>query len=356
MSIICVTGATGLIGSHVCKLLLEKGHEVHACVRDPTAPKVDFLRKLARSEPCSKGILKLFKADLNVKGSYEEAMIGCSVCIHTASPVQYNFVKCPFDEVITPCVEGSRDVARTAKKCGVTRFVNTGSVASISQLEENREPKFRGKPFCEDEKRFDLRPRYATYQLAKSESEQVVYKEFDEGTVISILPVWVLGEQLPTQPSSSHTLIKAMAVRELPMSPLFYTSWVSVEDCSAAMVLSAFCDMPDGHRTRRYIVSQGDVVMAQDFSDSIRRQFSHLSPPSMTSPWIVLWLASFVDKRIGPYMLNEKCVKREHGHDGSRITKELGFEYKDKSLDPCVKRAVDSMIQHGNVPSGKVTQ
>lgn len=350
MPVVCVTGATGLIGSHICKQLLEQGHEVHACVRDPNAPKVDFLRKVARSESCSKGTLKFFKADLSVKGSYEEAMTGCSVCVHTASPVQYNFVKCPFEEVIIPSVEGARDVARTAKKCGVTRCVNTGSVASITQLEHNREPRFRGKPFVEDEKRYDLRPHYATYQHAKYESEQVVYKEFDEGTAISILPVWVLGEQLHTQPTSSHSLIRAMAVRELPMSPLFYTSWVSVEDTAAAHVLACFCDMPEGHRTRRYIVSQGDLLMAQDFCDSIRKQFPHLNPPTMTSPWIILWLASFWDKRIGPYLLNEKCVKLPP-KDGSRITRELGFVYKHTQLDSCIKRAIDSMIEHGNVPA-----
>lgn len=348
MPVVCLTGATGLIGAHICQQLLEQGHEVHAAVRDPSSKKCDFLRDMAKSEKCAKGTLKLFKADLTVRGSYEEAMKGCSVVIHTAAVVQMHFDRCPFEEVIIPAVEGSRDIAQTAKKAGIKRFINTGSVSSILQMEENREPRFRGKPFCEEERRFDLRPHYATYQHAKYESEQVVYKEFDQGEVISILPCWTMGQQLHPSATSSHALIRTLAARELPMAPLFYTSWCSVEDVAAAHVLAAFCKMPEGHRTRRYIISQGDLVMAQDFSDSIAKQFKHLSPPSRTTPWALLWLASFKDKRLGPFVLQEKCVKTPP-FDGTRITKELGFQYQHTQLDPVIKRAIDSMIQHGNV-------
>ena len=349
-STICVTGISGLIGAHVVEQLLREGHTVNGCCRDPSAKKMDFLRELARGEKYSNGKLNLMKADLTVAGSYENAMKGCDAVIHIAAQVQMNFEKCPFKEVIEPAVEGTRDIARTAKKLGIKRVVFTGSVSSILQMEENREPKFRGKPFCEEERRFDLRPHYATYQLAKSLSEQVMYEEFDQGEVITILPCWTMGTQLHPNATSSHQVIRALAAREMPLCPLFYTSWVSVEDVAAAHVLAAFCKMPEGHRTRRYILSQGDTVSAQDFADSIRVQFPHLNPPSMTSPWILLWLMSFVDKRIGPFLLQEKCVKVPP-MDGRLITKELGFEYKDKMMGPVVKRAIDSMMKHGNVAS-----
>ena len=346
--IVAVTGGSGLIGAQVIQQLLAQGHDVRATVRDPQSAKVEFLRKLARSEECSNGKLSFFKADLTVPGSFEEAMTGADVLIHIAAVVKMDFTECPFKEVINPAVEGTRDIARTAKKLKMKRVVFTGSVSSIVQLEENREPKYRGKPFVEEEKRFDLRPHYATYQLAKAASEQVMYDEFD-GEVISILPTWTVGTQLPVTPTSSHSLLHAIAARQLPMNPLFYSSWVSAEDVAAAHVLAAFCKMPEGFRTRRYILSQGDLVSAQDFADSIRRQCKHLNPPTRMTPWPVLWLASFWDKRIGPFILQEKCLKLPP-FDGSRICRELGFNYKDKQLDPVIDRAMQSMMSHGNLP------
>lgn len=345
--IVAVSGGTGLIGAHVIQQLLALGHEVRATVREPQAPKVDFLRQLARSERCSKGKLTLLKADLTVPGSYTEAMTGADVVVHCAAPVQMHFDECPFKEVISPAIDGARDIARTATKLGIKRVVFTGSVSSIIQLERNREPQYRGKPFVEDERRFDLRPYYAPYQVAKTISEQVMNDEFD-GEVITLLPGWTMGTQLHPNATSSHGLLRAIAARELPMNPLFYTSWVSVEDVAAAHVLAAFCAMPAGHRTRRYILSHGDLVSAQDFADSIRRQFSHLNPPQRMTPWPLLWLASWWDKRVGPFVLQEKCVKLPP-FDGSRICRELGFEYKDNAMDPVVKRVIDSMIKQGNV-------
>lgn len=125
-------------GSHCVKLLLERGHTVHATVRDatnekktafireldgwtsqpfvrpsPRSHRTDAMRPPNNSEPrvvveksitaCVRGQgsqfhvrtltgaaerLKLFSADLEKVGSYEEAMVGATACIHTAAMVQ----------------------------------------------------------------------------------------------------------------------------------------------------------------------------------------------------------------------------------------------------------------------------
>ena len=57
---------------------------MHAAIRDPS--KTDRLKYLTDVADASKGSIKFFKADLLEEGSYLEAIKGCSVVFHTASP------------------------------------------------------------------------------------------------------------------------------------------------------------------------------------------------------------------------------------------------------------------------------
>ncbi|MGA5642366.1 NAD(P)H-binding protein [Streptomyces sp. CS081A] len=81
---ILVTGATGYVAGWIVKALLDAGATVHAAVRDPgDTAKV---RHLAEAADASPGTLRLFASDLMREGSYREAMRGCRIVVHTASP------------------------------------------------------------------------------------------------------------------------------------------------------------------------------------------------------------------------------------------------------------------------------
>ena len=81
---VMLTGATGYVAGWIVKKLLVEGHTVHAPVRDPeNKAKTKYLDELAANAP---GTIKYLKADLLTSGSYNEAMAGCELVIHTASP------------------------------------------------------------------------------------------------------------------------------------------------------------------------------------------------------------------------------------------------------------------------------
>ena len=123
---VLVTGGSGYVASWIIKMLLEKGINVNATVRDPTdSKKVDHLNTLAKG---STGKLKLFKSDLLDAGSFDEPMQGCELVIHTASPFIFTTPKDPEKELIRPAKEGTRNVLNSAKKCAtVKRVVLTSS-------------------------------------------------------------------------------------------------------------------------------------------------------------------------------------------------------------------------------------
>ena len=57
----------------------------------------------------SNGSIRFFKADLLTPGSYKEAMQGCELVYHTASPF-FTDVKDPQKELIEPAEHGTANV------------------------------------------------------------------------------------------------------------------------------------------------------------------------------------------------------------------------------------------------------
>ena len=72
MKPILVTGATGFVGWHVARRLIERGARVRALVRDPAR-----LRELDGVEPVN--------GDLRDSASLNRAVEGCGVVYHVAA-------------------------------------------------------------------------------------------------------------------------------------------------------------------------------------------------------------------------------------------------------------------------------
>lgn len=125
---VLVTGATGYVAGWVVKRLLDAGLAVHATVRDPSDKrKTAHLRSL---EPVS-GRLRFFAADLLRSGSFDEAMAGCQLVFHTASPYAVS-VRDPQKELVDPALLGTKNVLDSVNRTpSVGRVVLTSSCAAI---------------------------------------------------------------------------------------------------------------------------------------------------------------------------------------------------------------------------------
>ena len=126
---VLVTGATGYIASWVIKNLLEQGHTVHATVRDLNKkPSFAHLDKIAAE---TTGTLKLFKANLLEPNSFDEAMQGCEIVLHMASPFVVSNFKDALKDIIEPAVLGTENVLNSVNKTeSVKRVIVTSSIAA----------------------------------------------------------------------------------------------------------------------------------------------------------------------------------------------------------------------------------
>ena len=199
---VMVTGATGYLGSWVTKGLLDAGVTVHAAVRDPqNASKVAHLNRLAEQAP---GTLHLFAGDLLRPGSYDQAMEGCSIVIHTASPF-IRAVADPQRDLVAPALQGTRNVlAGVERTPSVTRVVLTSSIAAMygDAVDIRRYPGRIVTETCwNTTSSLSHEPYPYSKTLAEKEAWRLAERQ-DRWSLVTINPSMILGPSLNSAPTS----------------------------------------------------------------------------------------------------------------------------------------------------------
>lgn len=107
---ILVVGATGLLGSEICRLLCGSKHAVRGLVR-PGSPREEMLRSLG---------VEIVPGDLSDVRSLEVACRGVTTVISTASGLSRRL---PGDSIRSVDRDGQRALVDAARRGGVRRFV-----------------------------------------------------------------------------------------------------------------------------------------------------------------------------------------------------------------------------------------
>ena len=110
-----VTGASGFLGWHVTRLLVERGHRVRALVRPASK-----IRELD---------VEQVTGDLRDACSLERAVAGCGMVFHVAA--DYRLWAADESELYGSNVDGTRYLMEAARKAGVERVVYTSTVGCI---------------------------------------------------------------------------------------------------------------------------------------------------------------------------------------------------------------------------------
>ncbi|BBX32403.1 cinnamyl-alcohol dehydrogenase [Mycolicibacterium mageritense DSM 44476 = CIP 104973] len=340
-----VTGASGYIGSWIVRYLLEAGYTVHGTVRNPQkATGLEHLHKLSADHP---GRLKLFKADLLEPGSFDEAMAGCELVMHTASPFLLSGYTDAQEALVRPALEGTRNVLDAVNRTQtVKRVVLTSSVVAIyGDTCESRD--VPGGVFTDEHWNTTSSVEHQPYSYSKTVAEQEAWryqKAQDRWDLVTIHPGLVLGPSL-TSASDSASLSTMKQFTDgtlLAGAPALTMGVVDVREVADAHLRAGFT--PEAHG--RYIVNADSLTLLQ-IGKILRRKFGPLYPfPWTTTPKIVV-------KAIAPVAgLTRKFVDRNVGYplvfDNHRSRDELGLVYRP--VEQTVTDHFRQMLDDGLIP------
>ncbi|HEY5317447.1 MAG TPA: NAD-dependent epimerase/dehydratase family protein [Solirubrobacteraceae bacterium] len=255
MARILLTGATGLIGSHVARLLVERGDDVRVTVRESS--NLDGLSGLG---------VETVRADILDRRAIRRALRGIERVFHAAGTTNLALSRA---RTFAVNVEGTRIVLEEALRARVERVVYTSSVAAIG-------PAPKGS--TADESQVWDAGRYAIpYLDAKHEAEVEVLRLVARGLpAVMVNPAHVLGPGDPGR--SSTTLVRRFLRRQIPVYVEGTLNIVAAEDVARGHLLADEL----GQVGERYILGNRNFTLDRLFADLGR--LSGVEPPAVRLP------------------------------------------------------------------------
>lgn len=341
---VLVTGANGYVASWIVKRLLDDGITVHGAVRSPdNDQKVGHLKRVAAN---SKGELKLFAADLLTPGAYTEAMKGCQLVYHTASPFTLN-VKDPRKDLIEPAEKGTENVLNSAKSVSsVKRVVVTSSCAAIytDAVDTVNAP---GGQLTEDVWNNTASLEYQPYSYSKTLAEKKAWEiaeTQDLWDLVTINPAMVLGPALNPKNTTSESvnILKMLGEGELKMgAPKMGIGAVDVRDVADSHIKAGFVPEAKG----RYITFAESTDLVE-MGKMLSSKFGDRYPlPTRALPkWLLMIVGPITNK-----LFTRKFIKNNVNipwkADNSKIKNELGIQFRP--LKETLEDSFQNLIDEG---------
>ena len=320
-----VTGGTGLVGNNVVRLLLDSGRSVRALVRS-RGPAVDRSLEGLRVETHS--------GALDDERAIQQAADGAAFVVHSAAMVHVG--RRHFDEMHRVNVEGTRLVARAARRAGA-RMVHVSSVDAIGLRSD-------GTPADEETPPGGMLE--CPYVVTKRAAEAAVLEEVAKGLdAVIVNPVYMVGPW-DWKPSSGRMLLEVGAGWGT-FAPPGSNDFVDVRDVARGILAA----MQRGRTGRRYILG-GHPLTYLDAWRVFARVAGRMQPLGSAPPALVRVAGWFGDVA-GCFSRRELPVNSAatvmsmlpHNFTCERARAELGYSYRP--FESTVQDAWHWFLEHG---------
>ncbi|CAN8253189.1 unnamed protein product [Cochlearia groenlandica] len=314
--VVCVTGASGCIGSWLVHLLLQRGYSVHATVKNLQDEKET--KHLEALEGASTR-LHLFEMDLIQYDTVLAAVNGCSGVFHLASPCTVDEVQDPQKQLLDPAVKGTINVLTAAKEAGVSRVVVTSSVSAITPSPKWPADKIKNEECWADQDY--CKQNGLWYPLSKTLAEKAAwdFAEVNGLDVVVVNPGTVVGPVIPPSLNGSMIMLLRLLQGCEETYKNFFMGTVHFKDVALAHILVYENPSAKGrHLCVEAITHYGDFVA------KVAELYPNYHAPK-------------VPRETQPGLLRAKNV--------SKKLIDLGLEFI--SMDEIIKEGVESLKSKG---------
>ncbi len=310
---ILVTGATGLVGSHLAYKLLLQGNDIKAVKRQSS----DVQNTLKVFKYYSKNASQLFNkitwvdADLMDVIEVQDLMQNVDEVYHCAAMVSF----APKDKktLLKYNPEITANLVNASLRKGVKKFGMVSSVAVFDKPE---------KGFTTESNYWKNNPYSSAYGLSKYLSEMEVWRGKEEGlNVVIVNPSLILG---PGNWNASSSVLFKTAHKGMPFYALGTNGFVDVRDVVNILLQL----MEENIFGERFILNSENLPFKQFFTDLATAVGG--KPPTIKAPkylseiiWRAEWLRSIL-------FGSQPVLTRETVHTAMRTTQFSNQKIIDK--------------------------
>jgi len=315
---VLVTGGAGFIGSHVVKILLQRGYQVR--VLHLQNERLDNLADVAEK-------IERQAADITNYPQVIQAMTGCDQVIHLAAVYA---LWLPDQELMRRVnVMGTENILRAAKELNLGRVVCTSSIARFGGQGSNEQ----GLPVsATEESPFALAVSKSVYAITKAEGHEVAVNAAKAGQdVVICAPTGPVGPG-DISPTPTGKLILTVATLPLLATPDTVTNFGDVRDIALGHVLA----LEKGTTGETYLLGHQNVSaleLAQHTMELLDIKKPVIPVPFLLAKiggYLALWFTQFINRK--PPLITPEAVAISKLHlaaDCSKAVKELGLPQTD---------------------------
>lgn len=315
MKPVLVTGASGFLGWHVARLLVERGYKVRALCRPSSQ-----IRELEAERVVG---------DLRDASSLERAVSGCGLVFHLAA--DYRLWSRRPDELYQSNVQGTRQILDASKRARVERVVYTSTVGCIGIPADG--PGDETTPV-------DSSGMAGHYKLSKWRAEQVALEKSRDGVpVVIVNPTAPVGDH-DWKPTPTGKIILNFLRERIPAFVDTGLNLVDVRDVAEGHLLAA----ERGRIGERYILGCENLTLEQILSRLAA--IAGTKAPRMRIPFAVAYAAGVITTAWANFSGKEpfasieavRMARKRMFVTHAKAERELGFQ--PHSPDEALRRAV----------------